>query len=102
MSLENVRAFYERLASDEPFRNQIQSVESKEAGREILQNAGFDFTKEEFEEYTAQLLDSENELQDIDGAELASVVGGLVGFYPRPYLIYGAPSGLWDYTNLFF
>ncbi|MDZ8054654.1 MAG: Nif11-like leader peptide family natural product precursor [Aulosira sp. ZfuVER01] len=100
MSLENVRSFYERLASDEAFRTQIQSVESKEAGREILQNAGFDFTKEEFEEYTAQLLESENELQDVDPAELASVVGGLVGLYPIFFLIYGAPSGLWNYTNL--
>ncbi|MBD2357976.1 Nif11-like leader peptide family natural product precursor [Tolypothrix sp. FACHB-123] len=101
MSLENVRAFYERLASDEAFRTQIQGIESKDVGRKILQNAGFNFTKEEFEEYTAQLLDSENELQDIDAAELASVVGGLVGFYPRLYLIYGAPSPLWDHTNLF-
>jgi predicted ribosomally synthesized peptide with nif11-like leader len=102
MSLENVRAFYERINSDEAFRNQIQGVESKDAGREILQTAGFDFTKEEFEEYTAQLLESENELQDVDTAELVSVVGGLVGFYPRLFLIYGAPSGLWDYTNLLF
>ncbi|MBD2198634.1 MULTISPECIES: Nif11-like leader peptide family natural product precursor [Calothrix] len=101
MSLENVRAFYERLASDDAFRVLLQSFDTQDAGREILQNAGFNFTKEEFEEYTAQLLDSENELQDIDAAELASVVGGLVGFYPRLYLIYGAPSPLWDHTNLF-
>jgi predicted ribosomally synthesized peptide with nif11-like leader len=102
MSLENVRAFYERLASDEAFRQEIQTVDSKDAGREILQNAGFDFTKEEFEDYTAQLLESESELQDIDAAELASVVGGLVGAYPRFFLIYGAPSGLWNYANILF
>ena len=30
MSLEHVKAFYEKLANDEAFRNQIQGVNSKE------------------------------------------------------------------------
>jgi predicted ribosomally synthesized peptide with nif11-like leader len=69
MSLENVRAFYERLASNEAFRTQIQGVESKDAGREILQNAGFYFTQEEFEEYTEKLLETNavnDELKDLN------------------------------------
>ena len=51
MSLENVRAFYEKLASDEGFRTQIQEVDNKEVGREILAASGYNFTQEEFEEY---------------------------------------------------
>ncbi|BAY09977.1 Nif11-like leader peptide family natural product precursor [Calothrix sp. NIES-2098] len=95
MSLENVRAFYERLASDEAFRNQIQSVESKDAGREILQNAGFDFTPAEFEEYTEQLLETNaanDDLKDLNPQELEAVFGGAIPvIFPGvlPILMYG-------------
>ncbi|MBE9238507.1 Nif11-like leader peptide family natural product precursor [Anabaena aphanizomenioides LEGE 00250] len=88
MSFENVRAFYERLANDEAFRAEIQAVESKEAGQEILTNSGYDFTPEEFEEYTANLLEtnvSEDGFRDLDEKELDAVFGG-VSFllrYPR-------------------
>jgi predicted ribosomally synthesized peptide with nif11-like leader len=105
MSLENVRAFYEKLVSDENFRTQIQGVESKDEGSQIVKDAGFNFTQEEFEEYTSQLLESttgEGELRDVNEIEMASVVGGLIGLFPWGILIYGAPSSLWNYRNLLF
>jgi predicted ribosomally synthesized peptide with nif11-like leader len=80
MSLESVEAFYERLANDPDFNSQIQSVKSKEECSQIVQAAGYDFTQEEFEEYTTILLDlnpSDDELRDIDEKELAAVYGGL-------------------------
>lgn len=95
MSLENVRAFYEKLASDEAFRQEIQTVDSKDAGREILQNAGFDFTSEEFEEYTEQLLESNTaneDLKDLNPQELEAVFGGAIPvLFPGvwPILMYG-------------
>ncbi len=95
MSLENVSAFYEKLASDEDFRTQIQSVESRELGREILEASGYNFTQQEFEEYTEQLLESGNSpegLRDLNEKELEAVFGGAtsvllpIGF---PILLYG-------------
>ncbi|MBW4615628.1 MAG: Nif11-like leader peptide family natural product precursor [Desmonostoc vinosum HA7617-LM4] len=104
MSLENVRAFYERLVNDEAFRTQVQSVTNPHEGSQIVKEAGYDFTQEEFEEYTTQILESnagEGELRDVDEAELETVVGGataaLAGIFPRLILIYGAPSGLWKF-----
>ncbi|MDZ8262446.1 Nif11-like leader peptide family natural product precursor [Nostoc sp. ChiQUE01b] len=97
MSVENVQAFYARLASDEAFRNQMQGVTSKDECSQLVKGAGYDFTQEEFEEYTAQLLESEaaeGELQDLGEKELEAVVGGLIQSYNL--LIYGAPSGLWN------
>ncbi|MDF5727070.1 MAG: hypothetical protein PUP92_03315, partial [Rhizonema sp. PD38] len=44
------------------------------------QAAGYDFTQQEFEEYTTILLDlnsSEGDLRDVDEKELAAVYGGL-------------------------
>ncbi|MBD2774085.1 Nif11-like leader peptide family natural product precursor [Iningainema tapete] len=79
MSLENVQAFYKRLATDEAFRSQIQGVKSKYECSQIVKGAGYDFTQKEFEEYTEQLLEStvaDELLKDLDEKELASVVGG--------------------------
>ena len=79
MSLQNVKDFYERLASDEVLRTQLQAVESKEECSQIVKNAGYDFTQEEFEEYTAQLLESSSnndEIKDLDEKELEAVFGG--------------------------
>jgi predicted ribosomally synthesized peptide with nif11-like leader len=60
MSLENVRSFYEYLEDNEAFRDQIKAAENKEECSRIVKEAGFDFTLEEYEEYTYQLLESTN------------------------------------------
>jgi predicted ribosomally synthesized peptide with nif11-like leader len=94
MSLEQVHAFYERVASDESFRSRIQSVNSKEECSEIVKAAGFDFTQQEFEDYTTQLLESkrlDEEVQDLSEEDLATVAGGFFGRFPKLYLMYGLP-----------
>ena len=82
MSLENVRSFYEYLEDNEAFRDQIKAAENKEECSQIVKEAGFDFTLEEYEEYTYQLLEStnsEDEIQDLGEKELAAVFGGITG-----------------------
>lgn len=104
MSLENVKLFYTKLAVDEAFRVQIQDAKSKNECSQIVKSFGYDFTQEEFEEYTAQLLESstdEDELRDLSEHELATVVGGATlalwgSLFPHSILIYGAPVGLWE------
>ena len=89
MSVENVKAFYQRLAQDEQFRSKIQGVKSKEECSQLVQQAGYDFTKEEFESYTSQLLEStvkEGELQDLNERELEAVVGGGIKLYEWPWI----------------
>jgi len=90
MSLEHVKAFYEKVANDEAFRTQIQGVNSKEECSQIVKDAGYNFTLQEYEEYSAQLLDSaagEGELKDLSKKELAAVFGGLTGSskFQQPY-----------------
>ena len=80
MSIENVQAFYAKLANDEAFRVQIQGVKSKEECSQRVKAAGYDFTQDEFEEYTAQLLEStagDDELKDLNQEELEAVFGGV-------------------------
>lgn len=61
------------------FRAQIQSVSSKAECSQLVKSAGYNFTQEEFEEYTARLLESsatEGELRELDEKELEAVFGG--------------------------
>ncbi len=101
MSRENVKAFYERLVNDEAFRTQLQAVESKEECSQIVKNAGYDFTSEEFEKYTAQLLESNSdndEMIDLDEKELDAVFGGASSLVldHKIYLpMYGIPIWPW-------
>jgi predicted ribosomally synthesized peptide with nif11-like leader len=96
MSLANVKAFYQRLANDEAFRNQIQNVQSKEECSRIVKAAGYDFTPQEYEEYTIQLLESDStdsELKDLSEQELEAVFGGATSFIhydgPKNVALYG-------------
>lgn len=107
MSRENVKAFYERLATDEGFRSQIQGVKNKDECSQIVKSSGYDFTQQEFEEYTAQLLESgatDGELMDLNEKELEAVFGGAISVInwklPMPPMpTYGMGSKGWDYLD---
>ena len=90
MSLENVQAFYERIAHDQEFLAELQATQTQEEGRKILVEAGYDFTTEELEEYTSQALEStdaeDNVLEDLNEEQLATVFGG---FGPQLQPMYG-------------
>ena len=86
MSLEKVKAFYERLATDEAFRAQLQSVESKGECSQFVKDAGYDFSQKEFEEYTSLLLEPEainSELRQLQQQELETVMGGISSIISR-------------------
>lgn len=90
MSLENVRAFYENLANDKSLRALVQNAKNKHECSQIVRAAGYDFSQEEFEQYTAQLLELSNEeIKDLDVKEMAMVMGGRK--LPDNLMVYGLP-----------
>jgi predicted ribosomally synthesized peptide with nif11-like leader len=108
MSVQNVKSFHKKLSQDEAFRGQIKNVRSKEDCSRIVKAAGYDFTQEEFDDYTSQLLEKDtnigNDVEKIGERELEAVYGGFM--HPRlidnPMQIYGSPlppgpQGPWDY-----
>jgi predicted ribosomally synthesized peptide with nif11-like leader len=101
MSLTDVKAFYQRLSADESLYQRVQNVTSKEECSQIVKAAGYDFTQQEFEEYTAQILEndpSNGELKDVSEKELEAVVGGISSYlqipFHGPYQCYGLPYPL--------
>lgn len=112
MSLQNVKSFYKRLASDETFRTQLQAVKSKDECSQIVKNAGYDFTSKEFEEYTAQLLESKSgndeitdldEMTDLNEKELDAVFGGAWSIVGKPIIhpMYGVIWGPIDIQPMY-
>lgn len=85
MSFEQTEAFYERIASDENFRSQFQNLESHEEFYDLAKQADYEFSEQEFETYTRQLLEAENledEIQDLNEEELVSILGGFSSRIP--------------------
>ena len=70
MSVENVKAFFKRLAEDEAFRTEVMQAEKEglNAFFKAAADAGFAFTEEEF----AQVKD-----ESLSDEELEKVAGGL-------------------------
>jgi predicted ribosomally synthesized peptide with nif11-like leader len=81
MSIEAVQHFYQRLASDPVFYNELQRSQTKDGCRAIVRAAGYDFTQGELADYTAALLEPKTanvELKPLGERELAAVVGGAI------------------------
>jgi predicted ribosomally synthesized peptide with nif11-like leader len=95
MSIENAKAFYERMSTDEAFRNQYQNATTDDERRQFLMVAGYDFTSEEWQTAVAEISKSSD--GELSNAELESVSGGILpgGCIPskRPPVrpLYGAP-----------
>ncbi|MEN9518374.1 MAG: hypothetical protein RLZZ381_962 [Cyanobacteriota bacterium] len=82
MSIANVKAFYQRVADDSAFSERLKNSKSKNECSQIAKEAGYDFTREEYEEFTAQLLElktTDSEFRELDREELAVVFGGMIG-----------------------
>lgn len=100
MSLENVKRFYAQLAIDEGFQAQVKGATSKDECSRIVKEAGYDFTTQELEEYTAQMMDSSDDLSPVNKAELEAVIGGFMALrkpYPGMQPLYGViwPPEIW-------
>jgi predicted ribosomally synthesized peptide with nif11-like leader len=93
MSHQQVKAFYEKLSKDEVFHDQIKNAKSKEDCSSIVKAAGYDFTQQEFEDYTARLLEKnidDPDLIEVGERELQAVHGGFID-RSVPGQIYGSP-----------
>jgi len=71
MSVDQARAFIEKMKTDEAFRNRIVAIEAVDARLAAASDAGFVFTEAEIKEVKSELNDD----------ELDRVAGGMPGIY---------------------
>ena len=89
MFLENVIDFYKRLVKDKDFRSQLESASNSSECRKMMQEAGYEFTQEEFETATVQILekkglrDLDDGLSELSEEDLELAFGGISGFWDK-------------------
>jgi predicted ribosomally synthesized peptide with nif11-like leader len=59
MSLDQARAFIEKMKSDEAFRDRILAIEGVDARLAAASGAGFQFTEAEIKEVQSELTDDQ-------------------------------------------
>jgi predicted ribosomally synthesized peptide with nif11-like leader len=76
MSIENAKAFYQRMTEDIDFRTPFEEASIKEERQQLIQDAGYDFTADEWQEAVAEIQASDfnEELQE---EELEAIAGGV-------------------------
>ncbi len=77
--IEKVKEFLVRLVNDKAFWSQLLNSSIDES-KKILQEAGYSFSKEEFETATLEILDlkERGEFNELSEEDLVALVGGLV------------------------
>ena len=65
MSIENAKAFVERIKSDEDFSKEVWGKATPEERTKYVKAAGYDFTKEELDTVRSEL--SVEELEEVSG-----------------------------------
>lgn len=91
--LEKVKEFWVRLVKDTSFRDRLANS-SVEERNQYLEADGYNFTKEEFETATLEVIESKErgEFNELSEEELTAVVGGYTGDISKRFLpMYGVP-----------
>ena len=80
--LEKVKEFLIRLVKDSAFITRLQTGSADQV-QSLLQDAGYDFSQEDFESATLQILDlkEQNLFHELSEAELVGAVGGWMRRY---------------------
>ncbi|MGL5833806.1 MAG: Nif11-like leader peptide family natural product precursor [Waterburya sp.] len=76
MSIESAKAFYQRMSEDDAFRTPFEEASTKEERQQLIKDAGYDFTPEEWQDAVTEIqaTDSNEELQE---EELEAIAGGV-------------------------
>jgi predicted ribosomally synthesized peptide with nif11-like leader len=76
MTIENAKAFYQRMSEDSDFRTPFEEAFSKEERQQLIKDAGYDFTTDEWQAAVAEIqaADSDEELKE---EELEAIAGGV-------------------------
>ena len=80
MSIESAKAFYQRMTEDDAFRTPFEEATTKEERQQLIKNAGYDFTADEWQAAMTEIqaADSNEELEE---EELEAIAGGVAAIY---------------------
>ena len=90
MSVENVKAFMEKLNSDETFRNRITEASDDDARLQMAHEAGYEFTVAEYNNIVTKMAGAADE--ELSEEQLETVAGGAMQIFVKTWKISGPSS----------
>lgn len=79
MSIEQAKAFFRAVATDDNFRSQLQSAKTDEERAATMRAAGYNLTPEESQQLLNQIIEAAAIGSGLSEAELEAVAGGSAG-----------------------
>ena len=79
MSIEQAKAFFKAVATDDNFRSQLQGAKTNEERAATIKAAGYNLTPEESQQLLNQIIEAAAIGSGLSEAELEAVAGGLLG-----------------------
>ena len=84
MSIESAKAFYTRMTEDDAFRTPFEQESiTNEERRQMIADAGYEFTAEEWQAAMTEIATSDYE-GELNEEELEAVAGGMIYGSVRP------------------
>ena len=90
MTVEQAKAFIEKLESDEAFRSQIETASDDAARLQMAHEAGYEFTVEEFNNIVTEMAGAVDE--ELSEEQLEAVAGGAMQIFVKTWKISGPGS----------
>jgi predicted ribosomally synthesized peptide with nif11-like leader len=95
MTVEQAKAFIEKLNNDETFRGQIAQASDDAARLKMAHEAGYEFTVAEFNETIAELAGAADE--ELSEEQLEAVAGGAMQIFVKTWKDSGPSNNLkWE------
>ena len=79
MSIQDAKAFFNAVITDDNFRSQLQSTKTNEERTVTIRAAGYNFTPEESQQLLNQITEAVATVNSLSEAELEAVAGGAAG-----------------------
>lgn len=91
MSKESAKACFIKLRTDKDFENRVKQAQTRAEREEIIKNAGFNFTDEDWDAAAQETRDALGSAEDMELSDemLESVVGGAIRIGGGVVAMYG-------------
>ncbi len=87
MSIQSAKDFITQIESDRTLQDRLKAAADDEARRQVIQAAGFDFTREEFKQAVAEIsmaAGQELSREELDGIAAGAGRAGWCGIHAKP------------------
>ncbi|MEH1948590.1 MAG: Nif11-like leader peptide family natural product precursor [Nostoc sp.] len=93
MSIQDAKAFFNAVLTNDNFRSQLQSPKTNEERAVAIRAAGYNFTPEESQQLLNQITEAAAIDSGLSEAELEAVAGGVLGAVTGPGAVVSGAAG---------